>query len=206
MLKKISLSEQAYQKLVRKIITGKYPAGTRLTEEGLCEEFGISRTPVRDAISKLIGEGLVEPLPRRGCRVSVLDPNAVHELFECRSHLECIALKSSIERIPEKKLEELVLFLQITDTPEKMKKNSLEADSKLHSLIADYCSNRYIKTLLAQLFRQSLPFRSFRSCETEQDLLNAERRNLIQAILERNYAKASELLNAHIMGGCLKSS
>ena len=102
MLKKISLSEQAYNKLVKKIISGKYPAGTRLTEEMLCAEFGISRTPVRDAISKLMGEGLVQPLPKRGCRVCDLDSQAVRELFECRSRLEQIALESSILRIAEK--------------------------------------------------------------------------------------------------------
>ena len=202
MLKKISLSEQAYNKLVKKIISGKYPAGTRLTEEMLCGEFGISRTPVRDAIAKLMGEGLVQALPKRGCQVCDLDSQAVHELFECRSRMERIALESSIGQIPERKLLEVRTLLKEKGSMEEMRKNSLEADAKLHTLISDYCSNRYVRTILLQLFKQTLPFRSFRNYDEKQSALSGERLNLVEAILERNYEKAAMLLDSHIMSGC----
>ncbi len=202
MLKKISLSEQAYNKLVKKIISGKYPAGTRLTEEMLCGEFGISRTPVRDAISKLMGEGLVQPLPKRGCQVCNLDSQAIRELFECRSRLERIALESSILRIPEKKLAELKLLLRKKGTQEEMRRNSLDADAKLHALISEHCANRYVKSILRQLFTQTLPYRSYRNYDEKQSALSRERLKLVDAVLERDYGKAASLLDAHIMSGC----
>ena len=202
MLKKISLSEQAYNKLVKKIISGKYPAGTRLTEEMLCAEFGISRTPVRDAISKLMGDGLVQPLPKRGCRVCDLDSQAIRELFECRSRLEQIALESSILRIPEKKLAELKLLLRKKGTLEEMRKNSLDADAKLHALISEHCANRYVKSILRQLFTQTLPYRNYRNYDEKQSALSRERLKLVDAVLERDYGKAASLLDAHIMNGC----
>ena len=187
---------------MKKIISGKYPAGTRLTEEMLCAEFGISRTPVRDAISKLMGEGLVQPLPKRGCRVCDLDSQAVRELFECRSRLEQIALESSILRIPEKKLTELKLLLRKKGTLEEMRKNSLDADAKLHALISEYCANRYVKSILRQLFTQTLPYRNYRNYDEKQSALSRERLKLVDAVLERDYGKAASLLDAHIMNGC----
>ena len=70
---KISLSEQARNELLASIVSGKLPAGERLTEEALSQEYGISRTPVRDALSRLENDGLIERLPSRGYQVKKLD-------------------------------------------------------------------------------------------------------------------------------------
>ena len=76
MLKKMNLSDQAYDELVKKIISGGYPGGTTLQEEKLASEFGISRTPVREALKRLAAEGLIEQLPRKGFRVAMPDDDA----------------------------------------------------------------------------------------------------------------------------------
>ena len=91
-LMKRSLAEQAYLELVRKIMEGRLDGGARLTEEGLCREFGISRTPVREALRRLAEEGLIEALPRRGYQVCRPDPEAVEELFACRAMIEPLAV------------------------------------------------------------------------------------------------------------------
>ena len=87
-LEKTNLSEQAYRLLTERILNGKYPAGTRLTEEALAAEFGISRTPLREALRRLTTEGLLEALPKRGLRVTSPTEAEIAELFECRSMIE----------------------------------------------------------------------------------------------------------------------
>ena len=107
MLKKMNLSDQAYDELVKKIISGGYPGGTTLQEEKLASEFGISRTPVREALKRLAAEGLIEQLPRKGFRVAMPDDDALTELFECRCGLELLALKNAMGAIPPEKIETL---------------------------------------------------------------------------------------------------
>ena len=107
MLKKRTLSEQAYDELVGKIISREYPAGTTLQEEKLAMEFGISRTPVREALKHLAAEGVIEQLPRKGFRVALPDDDALRELFECRCDLEELALRKALSAIPSDKVEAL---------------------------------------------------------------------------------------------------
>lgn len=104
MLKKNNLSDQAYDELVRRIVSGTFPAGRMLQEEKLSSEFGISRTPVREALQRLSAEGLVEQLPRRGYRVSLPDEEALKELYECRTGLELMALNLALGEIPEQEI------------------------------------------------------------------------------------------------------
>ena len=84
-----------------------------------------------------------------------------------------------------------------------MRRNSLEADSRLHAMIAEYCSNRYLRSMLGQLFNQTMPYRTFRNYEGCSLRLSDERLHLIRAIAEKDYEKAAALLDAHIMRGCL---
>ncbi|UKI30846.1 MAG: GntR family transcriptional regulator [Lentisphaeria bacterium] len=138
-------------------------AGARLTEEGLCREFGISRTPVREALRRLAEEGLIEALPRRGYQVCRPDPEAVEELFACRAMIEPLALKSAISRIPEAKLAGWKRRLEEA-APEERIPVALAADASLHSLITEYCTNRCLGEIAARLIRRTAPFRNLRSC------------------------------------------
>ena len=80
-------------------VTGRLAAGTRLTEEALCAEFAISRTPVRDALSRLEADKLVEKLPARGYRVTRLDLAAVEELLEALREVEMQMLERCFARL-----------------------------------------------------------------------------------------------------------
>ena len=149
MLRKINLADQAYEELVKKIVSGAYPAGETLPEEKLTAEFGISRTPVREALRRLAAEGLIEPLPR-GFRVALPDEKALRELFECRCMLELQALKRAIGRIPAEKTDGLLAALRQCTRGKNARKNALAADQEMHALIRDYCGNRCLAALIEQ--------------------------------------------------------
>lgn len=202
-LMKRSLAEQAYLELVRGIMEGRLDGGLRLTEEGLCREFGISRTPVREALRRLAEEGLIEALPRRGYQVCRPDPAAVEELFACRAMIEPLALESAIARIPEAKLHHWQRRLEEA-APEERISVALAADVALHSLIAEYCVNRCLGEIAARLIRRTAPFRNLRSCSVPPgdgfDPVR-ERLELFALLLRREYEPAAAALAKHIRGG-----
>ena len=196
MLKKTNLSIQAYDELAKRIVSGKFTAGEMLREEKISEEFGISRTPVREALQRLEAEGLVEQLPRRGYRVSMPDEDALNELFLCRAELETAALRLALREIPASAID--VLEKKIRNAAKKRSiPLALEADTAMHELIMDYAGNRY---LIRQFMRQTAPFRRLHNLENLQE--TAEQRLLfLNALKQRNAETASALLHAHILQG-----
>lgn len=103
-----SLAEHAYQLLVRKITRWEIPAGSPLTEKALTTEFGIGRTPIREALQRLASEGLVCHMPHRGMYVCELSASFVQSVFEFRSNIDSYMIRLAAERATEEDIGELV--------------------------------------------------------------------------------------------------
>ncbi|MBC7190503.1 GntR family transcriptional regulator, partial [Candidatus Aerophobetes bacterium] len=88
------LSQLVYETLKKKLISEENweVLGTRLQEDQLARQFGVSRTPVREAIHRLEKDGLVQIIPRRGAFVKTISAEDVKEIFDLRGALECLAL------------------------------------------------------------------------------------------------------------------
>ena len=91
---KKSLKSQAYNNIKEKIISCEYSPGMLLNEEILCETFNVSRTPIRDALSRLEQEGLITIWPKKGIIVSSLSISEVNNLFELRLLLEPYSIQN----------------------------------------------------------------------------------------------------------------
>jgi len=89
------LSERAYQVIKEAIISLELGPGEKLKESTLAEELGISKTPVREALTRLQHEGLVNVLPFRGAFVAEIDDRDMEEIFELRELLEGAAAKKA---------------------------------------------------------------------------------------------------------------
>ena len=202
MLKKINLSDQAYDELVNRIVSGAFPAGELLQEEKLSVEFGISRTPVREALKRLAAEGLIEQLPRKGFRVAMPDDDALTELFECRCGLELLALKNAMGAIPPEKIETLKEKLRSAARRKDSRRIALEADGEMHALFSDHCGNRYLSALIQQFRTKTAPYRNYRNRERAPlEELITERMEILDAVLAGDTEKASILLRKHILKG-----
>ena len=202
MLKKMNLSDQAYDELVKKIISGGYPGGTTLQEEKLASEFGISRTPVREALKRLAAEGLIEQLPRKGFRGAMPDDDALTELFECRCGLELLALKNAMGAIPPEKIETLKEKLRSAARRKDSRRIALEADGEMHALFSDHCGNRYLSALIQQFRTKTAPYRNYRNRERAPlEELITERMEILDAVLAGDTEKVSILLRKHILKG-----
>ncbi len=83
------------------IVDGNLADGARVPERALCEKFGVSRTPLREALKVLASEGLIDLLPNRGARIRPLTPHDIRELFDVMGGLEALAGRLACERATE---------------------------------------------------------------------------------------------------------
>ena len=101
---KLKRSEQLRQAIEEKIAIGEYAPGRRLDEVELAASFGVSRTPLREALIQLGSAGLLDVRPRRGAVVAEVDPRRLCEMFEVMAELEAMCGRLAARRITEPEL------------------------------------------------------------------------------------------------------
>ncbi|MDF3608116.1 GntR family transcriptional regulator [Paracoccus sp. DMF-8] len=89
------------------VVEGPLADGARIPERELCEMFGVSRTPLREALKVLASEGLIELLPNRGARIRALTPAEVGELFDLMGGMEALAGRLACERISDEEFDKI---------------------------------------------------------------------------------------------------
>jgi DNA-binding GntR family transcriptional regulator len=97
----------AAQSLRDEILSGALESGARLGEAELASRLSVSRTPIREALSRLAAEGLVEIQPNRGARVATWTPEQLREIFELRLRLEPYAVRLAVPALTADQLDEL---------------------------------------------------------------------------------------------------
>lgn len=101
------MAEQAYAHLRDAVLTGALNPGEQLREQGLSEQLGVSRTPLRQAMQRLVGEGLLESRPNVGVFVRKLSVGELRGVLECRRSLEAGAAALAAEKCTHKEAAEL---------------------------------------------------------------------------------------------------
>jgi DNA-binding GntR family transcriptional regulator len=198
----LSLAEQVYHLLLDQIINGKLSEGTKLSEESICSDFGVSRTPAREALLMLDRDKLIDRIARRGCFVRKFDNVEIAELFECRRMLECLMLDQGFKNIQEKELLKLKKILETSGASNR--KKSLAVDEKLHELIIASCSNQHLQEIVRQIIKRIQPLRSWRTFNVDDiKKITNERLGIINALLKREKEKAIQLLGEHISKGAM---
>jgi len=105
------LSERVYESICNDIITGSIPPGAALVQEQIAEEFGVSRTPVRDALNRLVHEGLATLTPGAGYEATSLTRSEVEEVYEVRRALEAMAITQAGARYTDVDIARLELLI-----------------------------------------------------------------------------------------------
>jgi DNA-binding GntR family transcriptional regulator len=101
------LHDEVLSKLRDYIVQGNLADGARVPERQLCDMFGISRTPLREALKVLAAEGMIDLLPNRGARVKVLSSKDLRELFDIIGGLEALAGRLACEGISNDEIGEI---------------------------------------------------------------------------------------------------
>jgi DNA-binding GntR family transcriptional regulator len=105
-------ADRVFAEIERAIVTGEFAPHSRLGEEALAARFGVSRGPLREALRRLEGRGLVVRLPHAGVRVVSLTRTDLVELYEIRANLEGLACRLATQRMTGEEIDALEALLQ----------------------------------------------------------------------------------------------
>ena len=181
------------------LITGEIPLGSRLGEEALARQYGVSRGPLREALLRLEGRGLVERLPHAGARVVRMDQADLLELYEIREPLEGMACRLAAQRRTEADVEALRRALQLhggPDVPAGAGRRLLD----FHFLIARASRSRRLEQMLCQdlYFLIRLCRRRAALIAPRDDAAAKEHQRILEAIEERDGELAELLMRRHV--------
>ena len=190
-----SLTDKAYRVLVDKIVSLELPPGSVLTEGRLMQELRIGRTPIREAIQRLIVERLVTHLHHRGMLVAEIRAADVQQITEFRARVEGLAARLAASRMTPEQIEELQKIHAALDrsAAETDIDTFVTQDRAFHTLLARGAQNQYVEDALNKLY--NLHLRLWYVLYRKQGGLREtvhEHQELIEALVRRD-AEASEL-------------
>lgn len=198
------LSAQVYRELREAICDDRIPPRQRLVQNALAEQFGISRTPVRDALARLVQEGLVDPAPvRGGFLVREFTPHAVLEIYDVRLALEPVAARGAAGRHSGAQIAEM---RDINEAIGSASSGSLSEqyglNERFHALVVEPYENEIMKRMLSQLWQMPSALRMyhFQASYEERDVTVGEHAEIIAALAAGDAATAVERIEDHIRG------
>lgn len=194
-----SVREAAYAHLRGAILMGTLLPGARISEPGLAQELGISRTPVREALQRLAQEGLVELLPGRGARVRVLSAEEVREVYDVRALLEGEAAALAAENATEAELNRLERLLQALDAlPKEAYAQQMQVDFDFHTTLVEAAHNKTLARIYADLRSSLTLIRSFQQTLSQHPKTRQQHQAILLALKSHNPTEAAEAARAHV--------
>lgn len=188
----------AYDYLYNGIVSNKILPGSPLIEQEISNILGISRTPVREALKQLEAQGLIRYIPQRGAFVEELGIQDVDEIFALREGLEILALKVSIDLIPDEEISKLERVFKELDYSSKYE-DFYNSDRNLHNLIVKYGQNRRLDAFLNSLNSQIEVLRRVSSRTPKRlETSKQEHMKILMALKERNKEEAIKALKEHM--------
>ena len=195
------LAEAVLRHISQDIVEGRLEPGQHLPELRVCEELGVSRSPVREAIQRLAAEGLVEVVPRRGAFVADLSPSEVGDVFEVRANLEALSARLAADVATESDVDELRAINQecVDAVDENDFSAFFERNDAFHRAIAGITGNAYL-----QRVRQAAAARTYRPLFLHLSNVDhlrtsvAEHAELVTAIEQRASAQAGRIAQEHL--------
>ena len=147
-----TLAERVFHQLQDAIVRGELPPGSKITEPGLSQAYGISRGPLREAMRRLEAHRLIERVPHVGARVVKLSVKELLELFDLREALESMAARLAAEHMSAAEIAGLRDVLAVHEQQRDLKRGEAyyqrEGDLDFHYLIVQGSQNRMLMTLL----------------------------------------------------------
>ncbi len=194
----IPQGQGAYRRLLDDIRNGTLPPGARLRETELADRFGISRTPVREAIRQLEADGLVVHLPRQGATIRTLDHAEVVELYEMRAVLEGTAARLAARAASDIELAELAaLNAELADTPAGPQ--AREVNRMFHRALIDAARNRFLLKAMSALQKTLLILGPTTLAEPARaEAAVAEHAAVLAALRARDGVAAEAAMRGHV--------
>jgi DNA-binding GntR family transcriptional regulator len=200
--------EEAYWRLRREILSGNLPPGQKLRIEFLRRQYGFGASGIREALSRLVSEGLVESEPQRGFSVSPISREELRDITASRQVIEVEALRQAIQHGPFEWETRVVAArytlerfeISMTDDSPEVIMNWEHANRQFHMTLISGCPLRWLLRFTEQLYDQSQRYRHRTTLRraVPRAGLSTDHAELVDATLKRDAERACAALTQHI--------
>ncbi|WP_347108575.1 GntR family transcriptional regulator [Paenarthrobacter sp. S56] len=190
-----------YSELKRRILELELKPGTRIYEPAMATALQVSRTPLREAIRRLISESLLEQQATGGVVVPALDEKAVSELYDVRAALESLMAREACVRATDEDIEKLQGILERNAAMVGFADEAMRYGVALHATIASIAGNSWAQRFHEQIGSQVERYRYFtnNSAERREEAL-ADHRLLVAAVAAKDAEAAAKIAFDHVIG------
>ena len=198
--KPLSLADQVYERLEESILNGEYKPGDVLTEKQLSAELGVSRTPIREALSRLAYDNLVKDTST-GTVVRGVSEDDVRDLYDVKKKLEVIAVKKAAKNMTDEQLKDLkdVLDQQIYYAGKGDSEKVRNLDTEFHDTIYSSCGSLVFENILTGVHHKLKKFR--RNSLKSKNRMNEsvkEHEEIFNALINRDAKEAEKAMTKHL--------
>lgn len=190
-----------YDFIIQQIKIGEIVPGQTLTERGIANEIGVSRTPIREAFRKLTEQGLMEYEPHKGVKVTLYSKEKIEDLYEIRELLEGLSVRRIAEFHTEEDIKKLEHYIDLAE--KEVEEGSLvklsEINSEFHNTLAKLSGNHYLLEIMSALQMQISLLMSQSLSNKGRPFENIqEHRLIINAIKSGDKSLAEETAKYHV--------
>ncbi len=193
------LAEQLLEAIEERIVTGEYPPGARLDEVELAEAFGVSRTPIREALIRLGSIHMIEKMPRKGWAVAPFSPRRLCEMFEFMAELEALCGRFAARRATPFQLQKLLAAHEacrdVKDPNEYYRLNEV-----FHQALYEASGNEFLVEQTLEMQRRARPYRRLQlRVPARISASFSEHDEIVVAIRDNDADLAAEKLRQHVV-------
>ncbi len=192
--------EEVYRTLKDRIVSCELLPGSVIAEEKLCEEFGVSRTPVRESLLRLEREHLVEIYPRKGTFVSQISLHDIYEIFQIRLIIEPRVAKMVCRSLDASRLADYLRRFREVANCRDGSSAWFDLDRSFHSYLIESSQNRRLVDLYSGIMDQNFRVRILAGrLPSRIDEMIREHEDIIEALLDMDESRIEEAMVAHVV-------
>jgi DNA-binding GntR family transcriptional regulator len=204
----LPLAINIFIKLREAILRGKLKNGEKLTEQRICDEYNVSRTPVREAFRLLEQEGLITMIPNRGAFVTGFLEQDIADMYDMRKEYEVLAFEWAVERITPEELVEIKNSYELMEfyTHKKEYEKSAEQNIHFHELIYKASHNRLLTQILTsyQYYTKQLRYDEDADYSHMDELLE-EHYEILQSLESKDVKRGKAIVQKHLEGSKIRA-
>jgi DNA-binding GntR family transcriptional regulator len=195
------LNKSVYEKIKNEIINFTLKPGQKLLDRHLALQFGVSRTPVREALNGLVQEGFVRQNPGQGYFVKEISIKNIEDLYEVRKALEILAAQMAVRNINNNQIKRLS---EILKRHRKLIQNGLFSSSLLeeadfHKTIASGSGNQYLFEIISTIFDKISTYRGIGTLTLKRKKIAfQEHEEIFKSLKEKDTQRLKKILENHI--------
>jgi DNA-binding GntR family transcriptional regulator len=203
-----TIAEEVCRRIADDIVRGQFPPGTKLEGQQLADRYGISRTPVREALRQLVATGLVEVRPHKGFAAAAISSDRLSLMFEALGELEALCARFAAQRMTAAERRKLdIIFQRCRELADESDAEAyFTADNAFHDTIIDGAHNEYMAAAAGALRVRLAPFRfaHFRVAHRSHDSAE-EHARIVESLIAGKANAAEAMMREHVTTSAMEA-